>query len=322
MNAATGDALISARSVSRRFGRLTAVDGVDLEVHRGEVFGFLGPNGAGKSTLIRMLIGLLSPTAGEVEVMGYRLPRQADQLRPHVGYMTQRFSLYDDLSVEENLDFAAEVFGMGRADRRRRVAESLDTFRLEERRHQRPGTLSGGWRQRLALAAATIHRPSILLLDEPTAGVDPENRRDFWARLFELTAAGTTILVSTHYMDEAVRCHRLCMLQQGRRVALGRPADLEAELVGRVVEVVAEPVSAAIAALHGLPHIASVTQLGNRIHVLLSAGGPRAHEMAPVLAQHLSRAGLRRVEAIEEEPNLEDVFVAVGLGERLGEGSL
>jgi ABC-2 type transport system ATP-binding protein len=312
--------LIQARGVRRTFGDLVAVDGVDLDIHRGEVFGFLGPNGAGKSTLLRMLIGLLAPTDGEVRVMGYQLPREADRLRPNVGYMTQRFSLYDDLSVEENLDFAAEIFGMGRKVRRERVEKALRRFRLDARRAQRPGTLSGGWRQRLALATATIHCPALLLLDEPTAGVDPENRRDFWARLFELAEEGTTILVSTHYMDEAVRCHRLLMLRQGRREALGRPAELEAELDGRVIEILAEPVSEAVDALDGLPHVASVTQLGNRIHLLLTATAPRAQVLAPAIAEHLrGNVGLSRAEAFEAEPNLEDVFVAVGLGERLGE---
>ena len=318
--ASVAESMIRARGVRRTFGDLVAVDGVDLDIHRGEVFGFLGPNGAGKSTLLRMLIGLLAPTAGDARVMGFSLPQGADRLRPNVGYMTQRFSLYDDLSVEENLDFAAEIFGMGGKKRRERVERVLRRYRLDARRNQRPGTLSGGWRQRLALATATIHRPALLLLDEPTAGVDPENRRDFWARLFELAEEGTTILVSTHYMDEAVRCHRLLMLRQGRRVALGRPAELQAELGGRVIEILAEPVSEAVDALDGLPHVASVTQLGNRIHLLLSATAPRAQVLAPAIAEHLqNNVGLSRVQAFEAEPNLEDVFVAVGLGEQLGE---
>ncbi len=314
----TPEALITTRGLSRRFGALVAVDEVDLEVRRGEVYGFLGPNGAGKSTLIRMLIGLLVPSSGSVEVMGYELPRQADALRPHVGYMTQKFSLYDDLSVEENLDFAAEIFGLGRAERRQRVAEALADYRLEDRRRQRPATLSGGWKQRLALAASTIHRPQLLLLDEPTAGVDPANRRLFWAKLFDLAAEGTTILVSTHYMDEAVRCHRLCMLIRGRRVATGQPALLTAALDDRVVEIRAEPIRAAIRALRELPDVVSVTQLGNRGHALLQPGSS-AGRFAPILLEHLRQEGLSEPSAEVSEPSLEDVFVAVSLGEKLGE---
>ena len=212
------EAVIEAKGVTRRFGRMLAVDAVDLRVYQGEVFGFLGPNGAGKSTLIRMLTGLLSPTAGKVEVLGLEIPRQAETLKPLVGYMTQRFSLYEDLTVLENLQFAAEIFGLAPATRWQRLSAALAEHGLEARSGQRVGSLSGGWKQRLALAVATIHRPPLLILDEPTAGVDPERRREFWEKLFELAAIGTTVLVSTHYMDEAVRCHRLAMLRDGRDV--------------------------------------------------------------------------------------------------------
>ena len=310
--------VIQARGLTRRFGKLTAVDGVDLEVRRGEVFGFLGPNGAGKSTLIRMLVGLLPPSGGEITVLGNELPRQSESLRPHIGYMTQKFSLYEDLTVEENLEFAAQIFGMGRHDRRRRIEEILEEYEMAERREQFPANLSGGWKQRLALAVATIHRPDLLLLDEPTAGVDPDRRRAFWEKLFELAAEGATILVSTHYMDEAVRCHRLCMLIRGRRVALDSPATLTEELEGRIVEVRAEPVERAIAILRAWPQSASVTQLGSRVHVLLNPGEADAATLAPRIESHLHEAGVSDTSAHAAEPNLEDVFVALGLGERLG----
>ncbi len=309
--------VIEARGVVRRFGKLTAVDGVDLEVRRGEVFGFLGPNGAGKSTLIRMLVGLLPQSEGEIDVLGLSLPRQSEALRPHIGYMTQRFSLYEDLTIEENLDFAGQIFGMATAARRRRIEELLEEYEMGERREQFPANLSGGWKQRLALAVATIHKPDLLLLDEPTAGVDPDRRRAFWEKLFEIAAEGATILVSTHYMDEAVRCHRLCMLIRGRRVALGSPATMTEALDGRVVEVAAEPVERAIAVLRAWPPSASVTQLGSRVHVLLKPEEPNAAELAPVIEEHLHAAGVHDTAAHAAEPNLEDVFVALGLGERL-----
>ena len=316
----SGEPVIEARGVVRRFGRLTAVGGVDLDVRRGEVFGFLGPNGAGKSTLIRMLVGLLPQSEGEINVLGRSLPRQAEDLRTHIGYMTQKFSLYEDLTVEENLDFAGQIFGMDSAKRRRRIEELLEEYEMAERRKQFPAHLSGGWKQRLALAVATIHKPDLLLLDEPTAGVDPDRRRAFWEKLFEIAAEGATILVSTHYMDEAVRCHRLCMLIRGKRVALDSPVTLTDALEGRVVEVSAEPVDRAIATLRAWPRSASVTQLGARVHVLLNRDEAGAAALAPAIESHLHEVGLEGAEAHAAEPNLEDVFVALSLGERLGAG--
>lgn len=313
------DLVIEARGLRRRFGKLTAVDGVDLEVRRGEVFGFLGPNGAGKSTLIRMLVGLLPQSEGSSRVLGHELPREAERLRSKVGYMTQRFSLYEDLSIEENLRFAAEIFGLKRSVRRHRVEEILTEYELIERRTQRPATLSGGWKQRLALAVATIHQPRLLVLDEPTAGVDPDRRRAFWEKIFEIASEDATVLVSTHYMDEAVRCHRLCMLIRGRPVAIGSPAALTEALEGRVVEVDTRDAETAIAELRALPQVSSVTQLGDRVHVLLSRDAQHAEEVAPVLMKHLRDADLDNAVAQAAQPNLEDVFVALNLGENLTE---
>ncbi len=309
--------VIEARALTRRFGKLVAVDHVDLSVRRGEVFGFLGPNGAGKSTLIRMLVGLLRPSSGEARVLGWQLPREAERLRADVGYMTQRFSLYEDLTIVENLLFAAEIFGLEGAARRNRVEEVLEEFELGERREQRPDTLSGGWRQRLALATATVHRPSLLVLDEPTAGVDPDRRRNFWEKIFELAAEGATVLVSTHYMDEAVRCHRVAMLIRGRPVAIGEPADLVEALEGRIVEVEADSVERVIPILRTLPEVTSVTQLGSRVHVLLDPDAPPAAELAARFGDTLSAAGIEGTLSHEAEPTLEDAFVALGLGESL-----
>ncbi|MEZ5332158.1 MAG: ABC transporter ATP-binding protein [Thermoanaerobaculia bacterium] len=309
--------VVEARGLTRRFGALTAVDGVDLTIRRGEVFGFLGPNGAGKSTLFRMILGLLSPSAGSVTLLGHELPGKADRMRSRVGYMAQRFSLYEDLTVLENLEFAAEIFGLDRISRRIRIDEHLEALELAGRRDQRAGTLSGGWKQRLALAVATVHQPKVLLLDEPTAGVDPESRRGFWEEIFAFSAEDTTILVSTHYMDEAVRCHRLCMMMEGRRVAVGPPTDLEAALAGRVVEVRAEPLEGALVALRARPEVASVTQLGDWLHLLLAPELDDAEAAASTLVSVLEAGGLHGASFRTTEPSLEDVFVALTLGERL-----
>jgi ABC-2 type transport system ATP-binding protein len=312
------EAVIDVRGLSRRFGDVVAVDRVDLSVQRGEIFGCLGPNGSGKSTLMRVLLGLLAPSGGSARVLGCEVPREAERLRPSVGYMTQRFSLYEDLSVRENLDFAAAVFGLAPRLRRQRVAAALAEYDLEDYSRTRASALSGGWKQRLGLAASTIHEPELLVLDEPTAGVDPQSRRTFWEKLFELTGGGTTIFVSTHYMDEAVRCHRLAVLRDGQRVALGSPPDLVRPLAARVVDVhVARP-DAAIAALRASRLVASTTQLGETVHVLLASDAPPREEARAQLVGALAAAGLAEARAEASVANLEDVFVALLLGEHLG----
>jgi ABC-2 type transport system ATP-binding protein len=314
---AAAPTVIEARGLTRRFGELLAVDGLDLEVRRGEIFGCLGPNGSGKSTLMRMLLGLLDPSAGTASVLGRSIPRDAEALRPAVGYMTQRFSLYEDLSVRENLDFAGRVFGLWGARLRERVAAVMEQFGLASQLRKRAAALSGGWKQRLALAAAVVHEPELLVLDEPTAGVDPQSRREFWEDLFELAARGATILVSTHYMDEAVRCHRLCILRDGRRAAVGTPAELVRPLEGRVVDVRAPRTDAVISRLRASPLVASAAQLGDTAHLLLRRGAPAANAAAAALAAELSEAGFAGAEAAAGSPTLEDVFVALLLGERL-----
>jgi ABC-2 type transport system ATP-binding protein len=314
---ASADAVIEARALTRRFGRVTAVDGVELRVQRGEIFGCLGPNGSGKSTLMRMLLGLLAPSEGTARVLGHAIPREAEHLRDHVGYMPQRFSLYEDLSVRENLDFAAQVFGLAGRERGRRIAATLEGHRLTRYADTRAAALSGGFRQRLSLAAATIHEPELLVLDEPTAGVDPQSRREFWEELFELASRGTTVFVSTHYMDEAVRCHRLCLLREGRRVAVGGPTALTRALGARVVNLSVRDPGRAIGALRGAGLVASTTQLGDTVHVLLRPGGPPLAEAAALLERHLAGAGLPEARAEPAPANLEDVFVALLLGERL-----
>ncbi len=300
---------IQARQLSKRFGSLLAVDRVDLTVPRACVYGFLGPNGSGKSTTIRMLCGLLTPSAGEIEVLGLRIPEQAEQLKRHIGYMTQKFSLFEDLSVRENLEFLAAVQGLTRADAKARIAELLHEYHLDDRSQQLAGTLSGGQKQRLALAGAVIHRPELLLLDEPTSAVDPKSRRDFWEKLFDLADVGTTILVSTHYMDEAERCHRLAILDQGVLVADGVPAEMAAALAGRTLRVVATQPRKVQANLLAQPGVISVAQIGSELRVLTTADA----DIAARLQQALAQAGLEaRLEPTA--PNLEDVFVAATRG--------
>ncbi|MGH0038142.1 MAG: ABC transporter ATP-binding protein [Myxococcota bacterium] len=319
---AAPDVVIETRGLTRRFGAVVAVDEVDLSVRRGEIFGCLGPNGSGKSTLMRMLLGLLEPSTGSARVLDHEIPRDVEVLRPRVGYMTQRFSLYEDLSVRENLAFAARIFGLeGGRGRRAAIEGALARLHLERYAKTRAAALSGGWKQRLALAAATIHEPELLVLDEPTAGVDPQSRREFWEQLFELARDGTTIFVSTHYMDEAVRCHRLCLLRDGRRVAQGAPGVLTRELADRALDVSVREAERAIAALRDCALVASTTQLGDTVHVLLGPDVASAGAAARELDDFLARAGFPDARARASVPNLEDVFVAVLLGETVGETS-
>ncbi|WP_218568961.1 ABC transporter ATP-binding protein [Pseudomonas sp. 2FE] len=305
MNAPEPAPVILARGLSKRFGELTAVDRLDLKVQRAEVFGFLGPNGSGKSTSIRMLCGLLRPSAGEIEVLGCQIPRDAEALKRRIGYMTQKFSLYDDLSVGENLQFLASVHGLSKAASRQRIAELLERYWLGELTRQLAGTLSGGQRQRLALAAAVLHQPDLLLLDEPTSAVDPQSRREFWDSLFELADAGTTLLVSTHYMDEAERCTRLGILDGGRLVADGSPRELMAQLPGRPFLVECSQPRQAQLALRGTPGVLAQAQIGASLRVLCAVADGRE-----LITRRLQEQGLQ-ARVVETEPNLEDVFVAV-----------
>jgi ABC-2 type transport system ATP-binding protein len=303
------DIAIRAHGLSKRFGALLAVDRVDLAVPRASVYGFLGPNGSGKSTTIRMLCGLLTPSAGDIEVLGLRIPEQAEALRRRIGYMTQKFSLYEDLSVRENLEFLATVQGLPREARRRRVDALLQTYDLADRARQLAGTMSGGQKQRLALAGAVVHEPELLFLDEPTSAVDPESRRDFWEKLFDLADAGTTILVSTHYMDEAERCHRIAILDTGRLMADGTPDELTARLAGRTLGVQAREPRRAQAALHAVDGVLSVAQIGNELRVLCAGNGDAAARLRDALRTRGIEAEVRAI-----EPNLEDVFVAATQG--------
>ena len=298
---------IEARGLSKHFGAVRAVDRLDLKVPKGQIYGFLGPNGSGKSTTIRMLCGLLLPTEGSATVLDTEIPGDSRALKPRIGYMTQKFSLFGDMTVFENLRFIAEIYSFPPPDRASRIDELLQQYNLGPQRDQLAATLSGGQKQRLALACAVLHRPELLLLDEPTSAVDPQSRRDFWAGLFELANAGTTILVSTHYMDEAERCHRLAILDHGVKVADGTPDDLQKNTGMHIVEVVADDPYRAQAALSTISSIASVTQLGIRLRVLISTtvDDPLA------LVDRALRAQDMQARVQLTPATLEDVFVAV-----------
>ena len=297
---------IRARGLTKIFGSLRAVDDVDLTVERRQVYGFLGPNGSGKSTSIRMLCGLLTPSSGEIEVLGLRIPEEAEVLRQHIGYMTQQFSLFADLTVRENLEFLAAVQNLTPRRAARRVDELLHEYNFTERADQLAGTMSGGQKQRLALAGSIIHQPELLFLDEPTSAVDPESRRDFWEKLFELADAGTTILVSSHYMDEAERCHRLAILDHGRLVADGSPAELTGTLEGRTLEVRAAEPRHAKRVIVTVAGVISAAQIGNSLRVLCAETGECAARIEAALAKESVDA-----QVVPTKPNLEDVFVAV-----------
>jgi len=300
---------IRARGLSKDFGSLRAVDQLDLDVPRASIYGFLGPNGSGKSTTIRMLCGLLTPTEGSATVLGVTVPGHTGQLRPRIGYMTQKFSLFGDLTVIENLQFIGEIYSVPANRRAQRIDELLERYDLVEQRKQFAATMSGGQKQRLALACAVLHKPELLLLDEPTSAVDPQSRRDFWANLFRLAEAGTTILVSTHYMDEAERCHRLAILDHGVKVADGSPRELQHSTGMTIIEVLADDPYHAQTAISTLPAVVSVTQLGVRLRVLIPESvGDALEQVRAVLADRNIEADTHLSGA-----SLEDVFVAVTL---------
>ena len=291
---------IDVHGLSKAFDGKLVVHDLSLTVARGEIFGFLGPNGSGKTTSIRMLCGLLIPDAGAGRCLGYDVIRETAQIKREVGYMTQRFSLYEDLSVRENLDFVARIYGV--PNRARVVDAAIERLGLAARHAQLAGTLSGGWKQRLALAATTLHNPKLLLLDEPTAGVDPKARRDFWLAIHQLAADGITVLVSTHYMDEAERCHRLAYLSFGRILTQGTPSEVVAG-AGLVTWVVTGTALMQLAeALRNLPGVAQVVPFGDALHV----SGTDAGQLEAALAPYRGRTDLAWTRT---HPGLEDVFI-------------
>ncbi len=300
--------IVRVEHLSRRFGDLVAVRDVSFEVNRGEIFGILGPNGAGKSTTLRMLCGILDPSGGRGTVVGYDVAKDAEKIKSKIGYMTQRFSLYEDLTVIENLRFYAGLYGVPRRSRRARVEEVLHKAGLADRRRQLSGTLSGGWKQRLALACATIHEPPLLFLDEPTAGVNPVSRREFWEQIHVISAQGTTVIVTTHYMDEAARCHRLAFIFRGELLDIGSPADIIARRGLRIAIVtVTDDSVRASTLLRARPEVDEVAPFGSELRVAVLGGG----DPVALVEEVLGAANLSVTNAREIQPDVEDAFVAM-----------
>ena len=293
------DLAIDVQDLTKSFGSKVVVDHFSMQVPRGQIYGFLGPNGSGKTTTIRMICGLLTPDEGRGIVLGHDIGRDSELIKRQVGYMTQKFSLYEDLSIEENLDFIARMYGVD--ERQRRVREALGRLGLVSRKAQLAGTLSGGWKQRLALAACLIHEPKLLLLDEPTAGVDPAARREFWDHIHELAHAGITVLVSTHYMDEAERCHALAYIAYGKLLAHGTIREVIDQAALSTWEVEGDAVMDVAAELRDKPGVEMVAPFGNTLHV---TGTDAAKLAAAVKA--VRREGIR---VKEVDPTLEDVFI-------------
>ena len=291
--------VIDIHGLTKRYNGRAVVDHVDLRVKRGEIVGFLGPNGSGKTTTIRMICGLLKPDEGTGTCVGYDILTQSDRIKLEVGYMTQRFSLYEDLTIAENLDFVARLYDL--RPRAKFVTDTLERLGLTNRRNQLAGTLSGGWKQRLALAASVMHQPQLLLLDEPTAGVDPKARRDFWDEIHELAAGGLTVLVSTHYMDEAERCHRIVYISYGKVVARGTVPEVIAQ--SGLHTVVVHGAEASLAhRLRGMPGVEQVATFGTDLHVV----GENAAELRASVDKAIAGSGAK---AAEDETILEDVFI-------------
>ena len=296
---------IDVSGLTKSFNGRRVVDAITLQVKRGEIYGFLGPNGSGKTTTIRMLCGLLTPDAGAGQCLGYDVIRETTQIKRHVGYMTQKFSLYEDLSLRENLDFVARMYGM--QNRRAVVDGALERLGLAPRQKQLAGTLSGGWKQRLALAACLLHTPQLLLLDEPTAGVDPKARRDFWEEIHQLAADGITVLVSTHYMDEAERCHRLAYLAYGKLLTQGTPEDVVNASGLSTWRIEGDNMADCATHLRSQPGVEQVVAFGKALHV---SGSDNA-TLARTIEQVKTNPALR---ITPDTPGLEDVFIQLMQG--------
>jgi ABC-2 type transport system ATP-binding protein len=307
MSDAVAPVAVNLRNLEKRFGDFVAVNRLNLCVQRGEIFGFLGPNGAGKSTTIRMLCGLLAPTSGGGTVAGFDIVADPERIKERIGYMSQKFSLYEDLTVEENINFYAGIYRLP-ADRHRERKEWVIAMAgLERHRKALTATLAGGWKQRLALGCAILHEPPIIFLDEPTAGVDPLSRRSFWSLIYQLADAGVTVFVTTHYMDEAEYCDRLGLIYRGELIALGTPEELKRAMTEEIVEVICGQPQAALALIETLPGVRHTALFGRGLHVVSDA----ADRIMPVIAACLAGAGCSASRLERIVPSLEDVFVSL-----------
>jgi drug efflux transport system ATP-binding protein len=299
---------VTVRDLERRFGSFIAVNRISFDVAKGEIFGFLGPNGSGKSTTIRMLTGILAPSGGTGTVAGFDVRTEAEKIKAHIGYMSQRFSLYEDLTVEENIDFYSGIYRIPKARRRERKEWVIGMAGLAEHRGSRTAILSGGWKQRLALGCAVLHEPPVIFLDEPTSGVDPLSRRRFWDLIYDLSAKGVTVFVTTHYMEEAEYCDRIGLIHRGDLIAVGTPRELKTTLMREdVIEVICERPQDAIAEIDGIGAVREVALFGRGLHAVAVDSGAAA----AAIRQRLDARGYRidRIEAIT--PSLEDVFVSL-----------
>lgn len=307
-------AVVVARGLTKRFGKFTAVDRLDLTIAKGEVVGFIGPNGAGKSTTIRMLCALLAPSAGAAQVAGFDVVREPESVRAHIGYMSQKFSLYGDLTCRENLRFFAGIYRVPRAVLDERMRFAIEMAGIEGREDALVRTLAGGWRQRLALGCAILHRPPVLFLDEPTSGVEPQARRRFWDLIHQLAGEGVTVLVSTHYMDEAEYCNRIALIDAGRVVTVGSPSEMRGErLGGQLFECDCAALGKAIEVLRATPGVLDAAIFGDKLHVLLTdkagTAGVSAVALAAELPARLAKEGVEASPLVPIRPGLEDVFV-------------
>ncbi|HEX2770148.1 MAG TPA: ABC transporter ATP-binding protein [Geobacteraceae bacterium] len=299
---------VTLRNLEKRFGDFVAVNRVSLDVKKGEIFGFLGPNGAGKSTTIRMLCGILTPSGGSGTVAGFDIIRETEEIKKNIGYMSQRFSLYEDLTVEENIDFFSGIYKIPAEKKRARKEWVIDMAGLAEHRNSPTATLSGGWKQRLALGCAILHEPPIIFLDEPTSGVDPISRRNFWDLIYHMSGEGVTVFVTTHYMDEAEYCDRLGLIYRGELIALGSPEELKTgQMSEEIVEVLCERPQEAMELIEDLPGVRHAALFGRGLHVVVE----RATDAIPAISGKLIDCGFHPAQPEKIDPSLEDVFVSL-----------
>jgi ABC-2 type transport system ATP-binding protein len=304
----SGEQVVEVQALEKRFGDFRAVDGVTFSVRKGEIFGFLGPNGAGKSTTIRMLCGLLTPTGGSGQVAGFDIVRETERIKTRIGYMSQRFSLYDELTVEENIDFYSGIYRLPRARKAERKAWVLEMAGLRDHRRSRTSDLAGGWKQRLALGCAVLHEPPILFLDEPTSGVDPISRRQFWDLINQLAERGVTVFVTTHYMEESEYCDRLGIIYRGKLIALDAPRELKARhMRGVVLDILCDRPNDGLDVVARVPGVQDVALFGQGLHAVVS----EAETTRPAVEAALRADGFRPQRVTAVQPSLEDVFVSL-----------
>jgi len=301
------DIAIEVTNLTKSFGDFVAVDSINFQVKKGEIFGFLGPNGAGKSTTIRMLCGVLKPTSGTGKVAGFDIKTQSEKIKRCIGYMSQKFSLYEDLTVEENIDFFGGIYGLDKEKRKERQKYVIEMAGLTGREKSLVNELSGGWKQRLALGCAIIHNPEILFLDEPTSGVDPISRRNFWDLIYQVADNGSTVLVTTHYMDEAEHCDRLCLIYRGKIIALGTPYELKGLHYGDLLEIECDPLMEGLEVLEKLDIVQDVALFGATLHVTVDD----AQNIIPIIENHLTNENIKIIRIDKIDPSLEDIFVSL-----------